>query len=292
MDKALAFQKEMDCPVAYGQYSDLIADPEVDVIYIGTPHHLHYPLLIDCIKNGKNVLCEKPICINADQLLLVKQLAEDSGVFVMEALWTRFLPAFIALKEYIDNSGQSIKNITADFCFPTEYNPNSRLYNPDLAGGSLLDIGIYPLFLSYFLLGKPNQISVTGEVDRGVDLRFSGMLDYGSGITSFVSSDITCASKNEAVIKLDEEVIVIPERWHESNNFNILKNNTITQYFYPKIGLGYYHEIDHVQDMLTKNKVESSLFSLNDSLELMKIMDKVRSDLGLNYPMAIEEVNQ
>lgn len=288
-EKAISFQAEHNVEVAYGNYQALLADPEVKVVYIGTPHHLHYPLLLECIAHGKNVLCEKPICINSDQLAKVLRLANEKGVFVMEALWTRFLPVMEELLTYLQGQDSPIYNITADFCFPTTYDKNSRLYDPFLGGGSLLDIGIYPLFLSYVLKGLPVSMDVWGVVEKGVDLNTTVMMRYDDGGTALLSSDIRCSSKNEAMIKLKEETIVIPGRWHEANYFEVHRDHSVERYSCPRIGLGYFHEIEHVHEMIYHNHQKSNKFPLEKSMEVLQLMDKIRAKLPLSYPNEIEK---
>ncbi|WP_236980683.1 Gfo/Idh/MocA family protein [Membranihabitans maritimus] len=290
LDKANQYKSTFYADKAYGSYSSLLEDPLIDVVYIATPHSHHYPLLIECIDRGINVLCEKPICVNQNQLLDIQKRANDKGVFVMEALWTRFLPFFEPLMETIESFDSSIRALYAEFCFTSEYDSSSRLYDPLLAGGSLMDIGIYPVFLALQIMGSPQNILTNGYVSKGVDLRFSSIFDYGEGRSAMVSSDITTDSNVQALIKCGNSSIVIPERWHESDLFISKEGRNFREYRYPKIGFGYYHEIEHVNEMILDGQKESSKFNLENSIELMGNLDHIRDQIGLVYPDNIESV--
>jgi|SRR5690625_312730 len=290
IEKARQYQSEYFAEKAYGSYEDLLKDPEIDVVYIATPHSLHYPLMMQAMDHGKAVLCEKPLTINARQAEAIIEKQQETGLFVMEALWTRFLPAYRALKKEIEEHPGRMLSMNADFCFTSDYNPSHRLYNPNLAGGSLLDIGIYPVFLALDLMGEPEDMQVSGFLEKGIDIRMSALFEYKQGRSALLYSDIQSPTRMEAVIRNESCVWVLPQRWHHLDEYYEIRDRQTTLHRYPKIGKGYYHEIVHVDDCLLKGLDQSPLYPLTSSLTLMKHLDEIRKKLNLHYPEEIEKI--
>lgn len=284
------FRDDFPAEKGYDSYEDLLDDPEVDVVYIATPHSHHYPWIIKCLDKGKHVLCEKPLCVNADQVSEVIQKHQDSGLFVMEALWTKFMPAYEKLEYELKKVDQPVLSISADFCYLSIRKEGSRIYEPALAGGSLLDIGIYPLFLALDLMGRPDDYQVSGWVDQGVDVRMSAVMKYEEGRTALLYSDVQSMGHMDAVIRLRDKVFVLPHRWHELDYFHEIGADYKTRHDYPKTGFGYFHEIEHVNECLIRELQESPVYPLSRSLELGQYMDKFRKMLNLKYPEEIEDV--
>src|SRR5690554_1142080 len=282
------FQQDYPADQRYDRYEDLLSDPMVDIVYIATPHSHHYPWILKCLDHGKHVLCEKPLCINANQVRAIMKKQEETGLFVMEALWTRFLPAYIQLRNELKDS--TVQSLSADFCYHSPRGVVPRVYEPALAGGSLLDIGIYPLFLALDIMGPPRNFQVSGWVDQGVDVRMAANLLYDKGRSALLYSDVQSATRMDAVIRMEDRVYVIPHQWHRMDHFLMIQDNVTTRYDATRVGWGYYHEIEHVHECLLKSWPQSPLYPLTKTLELTGYMDSFRRQLELKYPDAIEKI--
>lgn len=266
-------------------YEALFENNEVEVIYIATPHHAHKKWAIEAMKYGKHVLCEKPIGINKGEVMELIGCAKEYNVFLMEGLWSRFNPALLKMKEVIDEGviGE-VKYIQADFAFNAmDRSLESRVWNPNLAGGTLLDIGIYPIFLSYWLLGLPEKIKAEAHFHTlGVDQQLSMLFTYPNAHATLHSS-FTCESAMQATIGGTEGHILIHPRWHETNGFTVVtdEHRAIEK---PTLGKGYTHEIGEVHRVLGSGALQSAAWSWENSLDLVGLMDEVRRLIGLKYP--------
>ena len=269
----------------YDNYDDLFKDSEVDIIYIASLNNNHYKHSVNAIKHSKAVLCEKPLAINESQVKDLLYLSNERGVFLMEALWTRFNPVFDQLLRWI-SEGQigKIKYIHASFSFNgTDRSHDSRLFNLEKGGGSLLDIGIYPLFLSYQLLGYPiSIISDAIKSETGVDKQMAMIFSYKDSQALLYSS----FSHNEdmrAKICGEKGEIYIDSRWHESKTIT-LSNNKKTKKKIEFIGKGYFYEIVESNKCIREKRIESNKWTHKNSLELVKLMDTVRAQNNIKYP--------
>ena len=284
-EKAFEFAKEHKAEKAYGSYIQLMQDNEVDVIYIATPHVFHYQLTLDCLENGKAVLCEKPFAINISEAREMIEKARSENIFLMEALWTRFLPHFqFILKKVESNEFGKIRSIKADFGFKAEYNEQGRLFNKSLGGGSLLDIGIYPIFLAYTLLGKPEEIEAKAKfsdtmVDSICDMNFT----YAEGVKAELYSSIEEKTATTAEIEFDKGNIILNSRFHEPTSVTIISEGKEETIEFGVESNGYNFEAEHVGEMLLQGKTESDIWSFENTLDLMDLLDKVRSQIGLEY---------
>ncbi len=176
---ALDFAGKFKVEKSYGSYEELVNDPDVDIVYIATPHNLHYENTIMSLENGKHVLCEKPFAVNGSEVQRMIETARKNNLFLMEALWTRFLPHLIRAKELVDTGVTGkIRLIKADFGINVPFNPLHRLYNKKLIGGSLLDLGIYPVFFSLLFLGKPEKITATAGIGS-TDVDYNCSISFG-----------------------------------------------------------------------------------------------------------------
>ncbi len=269
-----------------GSYEELFENREVEVIYIATPHHAHKKWAIEAMKHGKHVLCEKPMGINKKEVAEMIDCAQKNNVFLMEGLWSRFNPALLKMKSVLDSGTiGEVKYIQADFAFNAMDRPlDSRVWNPDLAGGSLLDIGIYPIFLSYWLLGMPKDIKAVADFHPlGVDQQLSMIFHYEEAHATLHSA-FTCESDMQAVIGGTTGCILIHPRWHETNGFTVITNDTPLVTEEATLGKGYTHEIEEVHHILNKREVQSPSWSWDNSLELVGLMDEIRGLIGLSYP--------
>lgn len=284
--KAIELQKKYGLKKTYPSYDAIFQDPDIDIIYIATPHDSHSELSLKAMKHGKHVLCEKPSGINRLQVESMVLCSQENNVFFMEALWTRFNPNIEKLLELIEADAiGEIHHINGDFCFYKAYDSSSRLFDINRAGGALLDIGIYPIFLSYLLLGYPQNIDSNAILhENGIDLQSSGILAYEKASASFLSS-LIIPSKADAFILGKKGRIEIESRWHETNSIKLISPNKEEHYKVSKIGRGFYHEIEECYDCISLNLIESKKWSHQNSIDLVSILDKIRSQCGIIYPM-------
>jgi predicted dehydrogenase len=281
---AAAFGVDIICDT----YEALVASP-VDIIYVATPHSFHYEHTMLCLRGKKAVLCEKPFAINATQAREMLALAKANGVFAMEAFWTKFLPQYKAVIEII-NAGTigSIQWVQADFGFLAPEPVPARLWDPLLGGGSLLDIGIYPLFLAQSLLGKPVDIQAQMTTfPGGMDQQCSMLLKHKNGALSILSSSFAAFTPIQAVIAGTQGRIEIHNRFHNASArvFTASGKDELQEVeVYRQDGYGYQFEAEHVTECLKKGLTESPVLTHQDTLELMETLDEVRAKLGLRYP--------
>jgi len=276
-EKAEIFRQAYRIELAFSSYRDLFQDERIDIVYIATPHTSHASLSIEAMKAGKHVLCEKPSAMSKEELAPVIQKSRECGLFYMEAMWSRFNTA---IRQVLDSELRQqlgeIKYINADFCFRANYDPSSRLFDPNLGGGSLLDIGIYPAFLAYSLLGMPEQImSSRNERVAGVDTQSAFVFRYPDAHALLFSSfDVN--SRMEARIYGRDASVFIKHRWHESAEIEINYGDTSEIRAYVPVGNGYYNEIVHCRECIAEKKLESDLWSHQRSLDLIEILDRIR----------------
>jgi len=285
-EKALQFGKEYGVGFCYGSYIDLVNDPDIDVCYIATIHPLHNEITHMCLGNGKAVLCEKPMGMNFSEVKSMVDLAKKNNLFLMEAMWTRFMPAVEKVLELIKEQViGDIKSVHADFGFLGDMDRNSRLFNKKLGGGALLDIGIYPLYLSLLTLGYPEEISAVAQLtETGVDESCSMILRHDNGVVSSLHCTFMADTQIEAWIHGSLGSIRMHRRFHHPNQISIYHHGEVSELLdIPYTGIGYYHEIVHVNECLRKDLLESPKMSHKDSLNLVKMMDEVRNQIGVFY---------
>lgn len=289
VSRAKQFAEASGCGQVYDNYEALIHDPQIDIIYIATPHAFHCGQAILCLQNKKPVLCEKPMALNAAQVEKMITASKDNHCFLMEALWTRFLPWMQAVTDIIEGGKiGEVKYVRADFGFKAEYNPAGRLFDTKLGGGSLLDIGIYPLFLCQQLLGKPKHIAATGNIDKGgADISCNAALQYDNGGAGIITSMLDCDTPQTAEIAGTEGMIRIPSRWHRINEFEWRRaGEDWQQVILPPITNGFEFQIAEVVRCLDEGLIESPLLPHSFSLQLSETMDEIRKQIGVAYPLA------
>ena len=286
LQKANAFKQRNHAKVAYGDYQSLCDDPNVDIIYLATPHDSHCKYGVMAMTAGKHLLCEKPLAINEKEVQKMVKCAREHQVFLMEAMWTRFNPIMQEVKSWVDKHEiGTLRSIHADFCFYKEFEASSRLFNPDLAGGALLDIGIYPIFLSYVLLGAPETISSRGlKHKNGVDLQTSILLEYQEA-HSLLTCSLLYNSEMKATIRGSEGEISIYPRWHESAKAVLEKEGRKEIFEMELLGKGYSYEIMECVNCINKGLLESPLWAHRDSIHLIRMCDKIRKQVGVKYPL-------
>ncbi|TRX41486.1 Gfo/Idh/MocA family protein [Flavobacterium restrictum] len=285
LDKATAFATEFDCPKAYGTYDDLMQDDEITIIYIATPHNSHAEFAIKAMQHNKHVLCEKPIAMRHLDALLMVETSRKYGVFFMEAFWTRFNPAVREAFHKIEKGEiGTIKYINADFAFAVENLENNRMTDLQLGGGALLDIGVYPLFLAYLILGIPKEITAKAHFHpTGADVQTTIILDYEQA-QAVLHCSFLSTSNLKATISGSEGRINLNSPWFMTQSYTVVKDNQKTKFKWPTKGKGYAYEIEECHTCIAQNRIESTLWSHQNSLELMAIVDAVRNQIGLVFP--------
>lgn len=286
LDRAKAFADEYGIEKAYGSYHELVQDPDLDAVYIATPHTEHHQAALLALKAGKAVLCEKPLCVNAREAEEMIRTARDHRAFLMEAMWTRLLPAMAQVRRLLaEGVLGDIHLVKADFSFRTGWEPESRLLNPELAGGALLDVGIYTLAFASMVLGDAPS-SVTGKAfigSTGVDERNAVILQYPEGGLAMLNSAVRTETQHEAWIIGTNGRLYIPEFWHASElHLQVGDKKEILQY--PFDGSGFQFEIEEANRCLREGLIESPALPADESLKLMQIMDRLRAEWGVVYP--------
>jgi dihydrodiol dehydrogenase / D-xylose 1-dehydrogenase (NADP) len=293
--KGQEFAKKYGNPRVYTDYLDLVRDEIVDIVYIGTTHNFHLENTLLALKHNKHVLCEKPISLNAGLAEKMIAKAREKNLFLMEAVWTRFLPATIKLQESIRQGIiGDIHVVNADFSIVRPFDPNHRLFNRELGGGALLDLGIYPLTFAQMVLDEfPKSVKSTVLMGKsGVDESSSYLLEFTGGRTAVLSSSCRTASPHLGFILGSEGYISVPDFYHPQE-FAVHQTDYTgpnweqkePQHFkYPYEHLGYGHEATEVMRCIDEGLTESPLMPWSLSLEMMKMMDSIRSQWGLSYP--------
>ena len=286
IDKAAAFAQDHGVAHYYGSYLELFASPEVDVIYIATPHTSHCDLSLQCMERGKHVLCEKPMGINSSEVKKMIDSARKNKVFLMEALWSRLNPSIEQVYERINNGDIGrVSYLRADFAFYSlDRHKSGRLLNPELAGGSLLDIGIYPVFLAYLVLGMPVKIlAASNFYSTGVEIQTGMVFTYPDAM-AVLYSGLTSRSEMKAEISGTTGSFTLEPRWHETQGYALESSGEMEFIDMPTQGKGYSYEISEVNNCLRSGKLESDKWSHQNSLDLHSILDEIRSLGGVKFP--------
>ncbi|MCF6297927.1 MAG: Gfo/Idh/MocA family oxidoreductase [Flavobacteriaceae bacterium] len=286
MEKANEFAQKYNSEKAYNSYDALFLDANVDIVYIATPHISHAELSIKAMEHGKHVLCEKPLALNKKEAVAIFETSKRTNRFFMEALWTRFNPSLIAIKKLIDDGEiGEIKFINVDFSFKTDKSLDSRVLNIDLGGGTILDIGIYPAFLVYLLLGVPKEIlakSIFHDTTK-CDIQTSIIFHYDTAQAIIYSGFV---SKSDLVARISgtSGQIHLHKPWFVAQGYTLIKNDNEQVFNLSTTGIGFSHEIIECHNCLRANEIESDYWSHQHSLDLISILDNVREQVGLKYP--------
>lgn len=285
-EKAVDFARVHGSERAYGSYEALFQDPEVEVVYIASPHSLHKTHTLAALQAGKHVLCEKPMGVNAREVQEMVEMAHSKKLFLMEALWSRFNPSIMRAHEMVrEETLGPLSYLRADFAFPAlDRDPAGRLLNPALAGGSLLDIGIYPVFLAYLMLGVPRDIRVLAHFHQtGVEKQIGLLFDYPQAM-AVLYSGFTSRSEMKAELSCREGSIHLEPRWHQAEALSVIQDGESRREEHPLRGRGYTYEIGEVHSCLQAGKVQSNLWSWEDSTALHRLLDRIRNRAGIDFP--------
>ncbi|GAA4903570.1 putative dehydrogenase [Stackebrandtia albiflava] len=285
-ESARRFADRYDIPRAHGSWAELAADEEVDVVYVATPHHAHHEAAKLCLEAGKAVLCEKAFTVNHAQARELVDIARDRGVFLMEAMWMRCVPAIRRLAELLDDGviGE-VARVNADFGLSGPFPPEHRLRDPELAGGALLDLGVYPVSLAHLVLGRPETVHATGRLTaEGVD-EVTGMLfGYRSGAVATLSCGLTGGSPVTAMITGSLGRVTIPSPFFRPDGFTVHRADSDEVFRVGYTGHGMVHEAAEVMRCLSEGLTQSPLVPWEATLDVMSVMDDVRRSLGVVYP--------
>ena len=284
--KADSFAFEYGITRAYSSYEKLAGDKEVQAVYIATPHQDHYQSTLLMLRNKKAVLCEKPLAVNSAQAREMIRVARENKVLLLDALWSVFLPGMLKVQEWI-KAGYigDIQLITSEFGFISEFDPEGRLYNPELAGGALLDIGIYTILLPYWLYNaKPSGIQASAKMtSTGVDEQTGILMTFPNRQIAQSTCGINIPLKNDSTIYGTKGLIQMPEYWKAQKVWlkSIDKDDSFED---KRESWGYDYEVREVNRLIMEGKTESSVVSYQKSIGLMEILDDTRAKIGLRYP--------
>ena len=289
LERAQDFADELGFEKAYGSYIEMVRDPKVDIVYVATPHTHHHEHALLCLNHKKATLCEKAFAINSREVKEMIACAQANNTFLMEAFWTRFQPSFLKAMEIID-SGQlgKLKMVRSDFAFNAEKDPNKRLYNIELGGGSLLDIGIYPVFASLIALGKPTEIKTLAQFSfTGSEESIIMSFKYSDGVMASLVSSFASHSSIQTEYWCEKGYLRLNKRWFSPTQITLWENGTDAEQqiaVAKNQGNGYQFEAAHVMKCLDEGKKESDMMPLQTSLDMIEILDQVRQDAGIVFP--------
>jgi len=286
LERADAFAKQYGFEKAYGSYQELVNDPLVDIIYVATPHPQHEEATILCLNHGKAVICEKPFAVNARQAERMIRCAREKGVFLMEAMWTRFLPTVLKTRELIaDGAIGDVRVVCADFGFRANVDPQGRLFAPACGGGSLLDVGVYNISFCSMIFGEqPEKVRSHMAIgSTGVDEETSILLGYKGGQSALLNSAIRLNTPHEAKIFATEGRIELPSYWNGSA-VKLYNADGMQEFLLPYAASGYQFEALEAMRCLDEGLLESPMMPLEESLDIMRTLDLIRRDNQLRYP--------
>jgi predicted dehydrogenase len=287
-ESADRFAAEFGIPTAYPSYEALVADPDIDVIYIATPHTFHAENALLAIGAGKNVLVEKAFTINAAQARQIQQAAEAAGVAVLEAMWTRFLPHMVRLREIIAaGTLGEVRTVLADHGQRLPSDPSHRINDPALGGGALLDLAIYPVSFAIDVLGLPTRILASATLgDTGVDQQTALIFEHEGGRQSVSHSAIDTAGPVRASVIGTEARVDIDRTWYAPTSFTVTNSEgeVLERFEQPVVSRGMEYQALEFERMLAAGERESPLLPVAESVAIMAVLDEVRAQIGLHYP--------
>jgi len=286
-EKAKEFANKFNIPNVFNSYADLLASGEVDVVYVAATQNVHLELALQIIESGTHLLLEKPFTLNAKQAKQIAAAAKERGVFVMEAMWTRFLPSHVRLFEIL-NSGV-IGEITQLIADHTQYIPEAiapRLYKSELGGGSIIDLGVYPISFAHRIFGAPASIAAKAKLNEdGLDLHTGMLFEYTDGRQAVLTSGIDSPGPITAEILGTKGRIAMDLSFYEQSTFSVYDHdrNLIERYEGKIQGRGMQYQAIHVEECLAAGLTQSNIMSLDESVAVMSVMDQVRELIGVTY---------
>jgi len=286
LDKADAFAAEFRAGAAYGSYEALAQADGIDLVYVATPHPQHASNALLALGAGKGVLVEKPFTMNAREAEQLIALARANKLFLMEAMWTRFMPALAEVKRLIA-AGEigSVQQVVADFGFTANFGPEHRVFNPELGGGALLDLGIYPLSIAASLLGPVLEVKAQAIMGpTGVDVQTGFTMKHASGAMSACSCSFLARTPGELTVSGSRGHIRMNTMFHRARSITVALDDGSTRTIAtPYLGNGYVHEVIEAQRCWREGLIESPGMTHDETLALMRVMDEIRRQIGLRY---------
>jgi predicted dehydrogenase len=282
-----AFADEFDIPNRHASYEALANDPEVDAIYVSPPHPFHHDATLLALRGGKAVLCEKPFAMDLAESQDMVEVARSCGTLLVEAMWTRFLPTMVRVREILAaGTLGDLVYVTAEHGQWFADDPAFRLFAPALGGGALLDLGIYPISFAHMVLGTPSRITaVSDPAFTGVDRTTSAILQYPSGAHAVLTTSLAGASNNPAAIYGTEARLELDGWFYTPTSFRVVSRDgeVLESYTPPEGGRGMEHEAVEVARCLREGWTESPMMPLDETLAVMATMDEIRRQIGLDY---------
>ncbi len=283
-----AFAGEFGIAAAHASYESLVADDSVDIIYVSTPHPMHASNAILALNAGKHVLVEKPFTLNAREAREVVDLADRNGLVVLEAMWTRYLPHMVRLRDILRTGviGE-VHSLIADHNQLLSDDPNGRLRNPKLGGGALLDLGIYPVSYAWDLFGKPSRVLASGTLtETGVDRQTAIILDYATGERAVLHTALDTPGPNRAAIIGTAGHIELESVWYSPSAFTVFdsQGEPTERYVSNVTGRGMQYQAWELERLVSEGPSETDLLPPEQSVAVMQTLDEVRRQIGLTFP--------
>ena len=287
MASAAEFAVRFQIPTSHGSYEDLVADPDVDVVYISTPHPFHHENALLALDAGKHVLIEKPFAMNAWQAREIVELAETKGLIALEAMWTRYLPHMVRIRELIRSGALGeVRTVIADHNQNLPKDPAHRLNDPALGGGALLDLGIYPVSFAFDVFGAPTGIRAAASMtETGVDRQTAMIFEYDGGQQAVLHCALDTAGPNQASIIGTEGRIEIPSVWYTPSAFTRYDadGNVVERFDEPVTGRGMQYQAQEMERLIAAGSMATDILPPRQSVQVMEAMDEVRRQIGLAY---------
>ncbi|WP_166980915.1 Gfo/Idh/MocA family protein [Paramicrobacterium fandaimingii] len=288
LERSRAFAEEFGIARAHGTYAELLADPEVDAVYVASPHSFHSEQATRALTAGKHVLVEKPFTVNEDEARGIVELAEERRLVVLEAMWTRYLPHMRRVREVIaEGTLGEIVAVTADHTQHIDVGPQHRMMDPNLGGGALLDLGIYPLSFVVDVLGLPARIDATAQLTAtGVDAQVSAVLSYDTGAMATTFSSLRGAGPNQASIIGTDARIDLDRVWYTATSFRTTTTagDVLEEFTSEVSGRGMHYQALELERLVAAGETAGSILSPRESVEIMGVLDEVRRQIGVIYP--------
>lgn len=287
-DSARAFADAFRIGHAHGCYQDLVADPDVDIVYVASPHGLHAEHARLVLEAGKHALVEKAFTITSAQAAELRDLAAARRLFLMEAMWTRYLPDMVRIRELVRSGAiGEVRAVSADHTQSMSTDPANRINAPELGGGALLDLGVYPVSFVWDILGRPTSILATGRLqDLGTDTEVATVMTHASGAVSTTLSSSRGAGSNVAFILGTRARIEIDRVWYTATGFRVVApdGSIIEEYRTPVAGRGMQYEALAAERYIADGRLDSELEPIDETVEIMATLDEIRRQIGVVYP--------
>ncbi len=287
-ESADAFAARFDIPRAHASYEDLAADPEVDIIYVSTPHPMHHANTRLVLEHGKHALVEKAFTLTEAEAADLRDLAAEKGLLVMEAMWTRYLPHMVRLREIIaEGTIGEVRAVTADHTQSLPVDPSHRLNALELGGGALLDLGIYPISFVWDILGAPQTIQAAGRLgDTGADSEVATVMTHSGGAISTTLSSSRAAGPNVAAVIGTKARILIDRVWYAPTSFRVIATDgtVIEEYTSTVAGRGMEYEAFAAERFVAEQLLTGDVLPLDESVAIMGTLDEIRRQIGVRYP--------